>query len=208
MEKHITWIRHGSLPETFAHCFVGTNDVPLSELGCREAAAVGTYLASKQFDAVYSGTLKRVVMTRELAERRADRLPAAIPDTRLNELDFGAWSLHSDDKLRELFPESYHAMDFGNPDFTFPEGENMGGFMKRTRDFLQEIAENDAESIAVFTHGGVIMSLLSDLIGLSRTHCFSLLIDRGSIAEVKLHAPPRGQIKRILHPLELSISGK
>ena len=195
MEQRIIFVRHGALPEEVAHALVGNCEVPLSAQGRAEALACGSYLAEQRVDVAYSGTLRRVVETRELAESRAANLPQAISDPRLNEMDFGEWNLlpASD------FP--FADWDFGDPAFGFPGGDTMATFMERTRAAYADILASGAQSIVIFSHGGVIMGLLADILGISRSGQFNLWVERGSIAEVS-YKHGRSRLYRVFRPLD------
>lgn len=186
MKQFITFIRHGALPAAFADCFAGERDIPLSEAGVEEGCRIGRHLAGRHFDAVYSGTLTRVRQTREAAAGFAARFGDFIADTRLNELDFGDWSLVPFEELRRRCPAEFSSWNFGQEDFAFPGGEKIADFNRRTRAFLADVRNSGAERVAVFSHGGVIMSLLADVTGMGREHTFAIWIERGGIAEVEL----------------------
>ena len=176
---------------------VGHCDVPLIETGREEALAVGRYLKNRSFDAAYSGNLARVVETRELVYSIAENLPPnIITDPRLNEMDFGDWSLRP---VTEAPPDTW---EVGNPDYRFPGGECMGDFMARTRGALADICASPAEKIVIFSHGGVIMGLLADMIGLPRNNQFHLWVERGSVAEVVVCDDGRNRLNRIFRPLD------
>ena len=58
----------------------------------------------------------------------------------------------------------------------------MGAFAERTRGFWRELMASPAHRVVIFSHGGVIMSLVADLIGLDRRKAFSVWIERGGMA--------------------------
>lgn len=201
MKRHITLIRHGSLPERAAGRLIGNDEVPLSELGEREAAAIGRYLGGRCFDAVYSGTLTRVRQTRALASEFAPALRTFREDARLNELDFGQWSWLNKEEVDARWPGMFETWDFGNPAFAAPGGESVADFTTRTRAVFADILASGAERIAVVSHGGVIMSLLADWIGVSRSMAFQLHVVRGALAELYDSGDMR-MIRAIARPLD------
>ena len=71
-------------------------------------------------------------------------------------------------------------------DFSFPGGETIQAFADRTRAALKDIfeAEKNTGSVAVFSHGGVLMSLMADIAGLDRSKAFRLWLSRGSLAKI------------------------
>ncbi|MDD4818306.1 MAG: histidine phosphatase family protein [Victivallaceae bacterium] len=197
MAERIIFIRHGSLPAEHSSELIGVCDVPLSGQGRAEAAAAGRWLMKEcgDCDAVYAGTLRRVGETLAAAREYAQYLPEEKLDPRLNEMDFGDWSFTP---ARLHPPESWRC---GDPEYAFPNGERMGDFMTRTRSFLKELTSSGANNPVVFSHGGVIMALLADLIGLERSHQFNIWVSRGAVAEVDMISG-RPRLRRIFRPLD------
>ena len=78
----------------------------------------------------------------------------------------------------------------------------MGDFMARTRGALADICASPAEKVVIFSHGGVIMGLLADMIGLPRNNQFHLWVERGSVAEVVVCDDGRNRLNRIFRPLD------
>ena len=209
-EKIVYFIRHGSLPERASGRLIGQCAMPLSDEGRREAAACGRFLAKEHFDAVYAGTLLRVSQTLEecasaAGEAGAKWLASAVRDERLNEFDFGSWTERSVAGVSGTDAELYRQWNFGNYEFSFPCGETVAAFAARTRAVWRDICDSPGKRIAVFSHGGVIMSLLADIVGMDRKNAFHIWVARGSVARVRLTDPVngRGRLMMIVRPLEL-----
>ncbi len=202
-EKIICLIRHGSLPDRATGCLIGHCDMPLSDTGRREAAACGRFLANVKFDTVFAGTLPRVSQTLEEFSNAAGGgvETRAIRDERLNEYDFGDWTGRSVVGLSGADSELYAGWNFGNMPFSFPGGETIAHFAERTRAVWRDICAAKGKSIAVFSHGGVIMSLLADISGNDRSNAFRLWVSRGAFARVNWKSG-KGRISAIVRPLE------
>ena len=184
--KELFLIRHGSLNEICTRRLVGQNDQPLSVKGIAEAEACGRFLAGCNITAAYSGNLRRVQETVDAVRKNAPDIPEPVIDTRLNEFDFGTWNMRDTSVLDEEEKELLRAWNFGNWDFSFPGGETIQAFADRTRAALKDIfeAEKNTGSVAVFSHGGVLMSLMADIAGLDRSKAFRLWLSRGSLAKI------------------------
>ena len=185
MSETLIFVRHGSLPSVYSNSFVGVHDIDLSDEGRADAAAVGRWLARQQYGRVFSGTLSRVRHTREIASESDPRLREFIADDRLNELDFGDWSLLRFDILKQQYGTAFEQWNMGMADFTFPNGENIGHFMERTRSVMEDLIRCDAETAVVFSHGGVLMSLIADAVGLPRRDVFRIWLERGGVALIR-----------------------
>ena len=184
--KELYLIRHGSLNAVCTGKLVGQNDQPLSEKGIEEAKACGRFLHNAGIEAAYSGNLKRVLETVEAVRSAASDIPIPRIDTRLNECDFGLWCMKDASTMDDSEKEIFAQWNMGNWNFSFPGGETMQAFADRTRAALNDIikAEKDSERVAIFSHGGVIMSLLADITGLDRRYAFRLWLSRGAVAKV------------------------
>jgi len=196
----ITFVRHGSLPQEYSCCFTGVNDIPLNPAGIRESEAIGRYLVLHRYSSAYSGTLRRVTETWREATRFAHNLPDPVLDPRLNEMDFGQWSLIPFPKLREMYPKDFFRWSFGEPEFTFPGGGKVADFTTRTREAFAEIREKGGNHPVIFSHGGVIMSLMADLLQMPRSEAFSVWIARGGIAELRRGNASRWQLTALFRP--------
>ncbi len=143
-------------------------DPPLSELGERQAEAVGHYLAEEPITAVYSSTLKRAYAT---GKAIADQRDCAIETIeQLEEIRlYGKLSpdVRAVDALgertvagaRERFVRS-RRWD------SFPESEPSVDFRRRVGIAIEGIvASHPGETVAVACHGGVINAYLADVLG-------------------------------------------
>ncbi len=184
--KELFLIRHGSLNDVCTHRLVGQNDQPLSVQGTAEAEACGRFLSRFNITSAYSGNLRRVRETVAAVRRHAPAIPEPVIDKRLNEYDFGSWNMRDTSSLDAEEKKILKAWNFGNWDFSFPGGETIRDFAERTRAALKDIiaAEKENTSTAVFSHGGVLMSLMADITGLDRTNAFRLWLSRGAIARI------------------------
>lgn len=202
MSEQLIFVRHGALPSACANSFVGTHEIDLSEEGRAEASAVGRWLSRQKYDRVFSGTLLRVRHTREIASQSDLRLREFVADDRLNELDFGDWSLLKFDLLQQRYGSSFDQWNMGMADFTFPNGENIGHFISRTRGVMRDLTACDAECAVVFSHGGVLMSLIADAIGLERKDVFRIWLERGGVALIRRAAGGSWRLTSMFRPAD------
>lgn len=88
----LLFVRHGESIYNNASKFTGQKDIPLTELGEKQAEVTGKFLwENYPIDAVYSSDLSRAVNT---AKPLADKLGLPIhTDPRFREIDLGEWML-------------------------------------------------------------------------------------------------------------------
>ncbi|MGV9868200.1 histidine phosphatase family protein [Rhodococcus koreensis] len=136
----------------------------LSDRGRAQAARVADYLATEDFDAIYTSPLTRAIETAAVIGRAVDLTPVVRPD--LAEFDRDAAEyLHFED-LRVNNDPRYEA--FLRDDLT-AWGTDVPSFRKRvTAEFDRIIEAHPGEQVLVVSHGGVANAFVGGLIGASR----------------------------------------
>jgi probable phosphoglycerate mutase len=149
--RELWLVRHGETPASRGRSLAGWADVPLTERGETQAAALRPALAGERFDGVWSSDLQRAVATARLAWGEPRQ------DARLREISFGA-----------LEGQPWETMDPGLQEglvrfegFAAPGGESFDELRARVFSFLDGLV---AGRHLVFTHGGVVR-LLSREVG-------------------------------------------
>ncbi|HET7846993.1 MAG TPA: histidine phosphatase family protein [Acidimicrobiia bacterium] len=146
LTKSLVLVRHGATAWTATGRFCGWSDVPLSELGRRQALGVRDRIEQRSFAGVWTSDLTRA---REFAELVRD---GARSDPRLRELDFG----EIEGKTWEECDPAIQAALASFDHFDAPGGESATGFRSRVVEFVDELSTG---AHLVFTHGGVIRLL-------------------------------------------------
>jgi broad specificity phosphatase PhoE len=143
-------------------------DPPLSELGHRQAAAVGQGLAGENIDAVFASPLKRALVTGQNIAGHHD-LEVTI-DERLREIHlFG--ELPHDARPRDHLSEEEIAVaaeTFGEHRKwdAFPATESGAEFRARVTPAIDAIAAAHAgQRVVIACHAGVINAYLADVLG-------------------------------------------
>ncbi|GAB3281585.1 histidine phosphatase family protein [Parahaliea aestuarii] len=182
-------IRHGQAS-------FGADDYDkLSDLGCRQATAMGRYLADHgiHLDAAYSGDLLR---QRETAQLALASQPGEVPyhiDPRFNEV-------RNDEQVEHLVPELVKSnvrlkalMDRGlseskdyqkvieavfnhwvSPDCQHPGIQSWADYSSGVRDAIAELMREQGagKTVAVFTSGGTIATAVAQVLGLGGEHTY------------------------------------
>ncbi|MCC8174599.1 MAG: alpha-ribazole phosphatase [Odoribacter sp.] len=137
-------IRHTSVGVPPGTCY-GQTDVPLNTTFEEEAEIIKQNLQEKDFDKIYSSPLTRC---RKLAEycgyEKID-----FKDS-LKEINFGEWEMKPWDSL----PMKEWEKDWVNT--PAPSGESFEQIFRRVSAFFEELKKQDYQSVAIFTHGGVM----------------------------------------------------
>lgn len=152
-------------------------DAPLSELGWKQARAVGERLAPARMGRVYCSPMQRAHNTaREIAKHHGLE-PIVV--SALTEIDL--WQTAPQDKgLRDLYTNAelgdiYRGVSRTRKHSSWPHSEDPEAFKSRVVAALDKIIdENHGHRVAVACHGGVINAYLSHLLGSAYDHLVSV----------------------------------
>jgi len=183
MTKRVILIRHGDLGEGYRGRYIGRTDVPLSESGKRQAAALAGELGRLNGAHLLCSPLLRTRETAEIALGAAD---ACDIDSDLREIDFGRWEGTGFTEIAAIDPAAVEHWAALDEDFAFPGGESIGDFSKRIGAVAGRIAADPAGTVVAFTHGGVIRFLICRFLGLEDRHYLLFDVRPGSLSEISL----------------------
>jgi alpha-ribazole phosphatase len=155
-------VRHGQTEWNASQKYQGQTDVPLNALGRRQAGSIAAYLREHESpEALYASDLVRARETASIIGQQIN-LPV-ITDSRLRELNFGIWEGLTFSEVYRDYPTEFDDWFQNTLAFKVPGGESFQQLLNRSLQVLGEIAARHAGTVAVTTHGGVIMALLFHL---------------------------------------------
>ncbi len=153
-------IRHGETVRNAEGLVQGRADVPLNDLGRRQAAALADALGGESLAAVYASPLQRARAT-AAAIAAPHGLPVIVePD--LAEMDVGEMEGLSGAQMRERFPE-FLAVWAGpaGPSLSMPGGESLQDVQARAWAVIERLREHHAEAtVAAVSHSFVIATIV------------------------------------------------
>lgn len=153
-------ICHGAAEGSAEGRYIGRMDVNLSEEGKKQILDIikDENCSYPEIDAVISSPLKRCIETSKLIY--PDHQPLIIDE--LAEYDFGEFEGKTADELMES--EEFKTWIAGGYDVAAPYGESNSEFGKRVclgfKKIVEGVEKSGYRSVAVVTHGGVIMTLM------------------------------------------------
>jgi broad specificity phosphatase PhoE len=156
-------VRHGRTIANVRQQFVGATDVPLDDLGERQAALVASRFAGIPIDALVTSPLSRARRTAERISEVTGKSPIVVPG--LSEIDFGEIEGLTLNQVLQQFPEMREQLeDFRNLELYWPGGESRRGFATRIMTtFLGLIDRYENQAVAAVCHGGVIGAFCAQL---------------------------------------------
>jgi broad specificity phosphatase PhoE len=155
-------------------------DVELSDLGRRQAGALGKWLAGLPHDErptmVLASPYVRAATTAAIAVREAGLDIPTATDERLRERDLGAFDGFTGRGITELFPEeATRRKRLGKFYYRPPSGESWADVALRVRSVLDTVERRYAdERLVVVTHQAVAMLFRYVIEGLSEAQVLDI----------------------------------
>lgn len=171
---HICLARHGETDWNRKGILQGWLDVPINELGRRQARELAATLVDVGFTAVWTSPLLRARETAEIIAT-ALGLPPPFSHEGIKERNFGAIQGIPKDELAELNPALLEQILRRNPAANFVGGESMDEFAERVLDAIDDIgARHCGGRVLVVTHGWVMDVITRQVGGLAPNAIFAM----------------------------------
>jgi broad specificity phosphatase PhoE len=173
---HEVWIfRHGEVGDAYQGLAYGGMDVPLSEQGRADSAALAERFRGFPFRAVVASTLQRA---RTLGEELARTTGAPLElDAGLVEIDRGRWQGRP---MKDLLAEREHEIAaFYDDPWNWREhgGETDSDVCSRAWPVLERALRRHGGPLAIACHYNVVRNLVACALGLAPTASFRVRID-------------------------------
>jgi broad specificity phosphatase PhoE len=182
----IYYIRHGETEWNAEGRLQGTQDIPLNDLGRKQAAHAGAILAdllvrdgrSATSLPFVSSPLGRARATMELV-RGALKLPPGdyTIDDRLREIGYGEWEGSTLAQMQASDPELFASRQVAKWTVAPPGGESYVAVQERVTDWYHQLT---GDTVAV-AHGGTARALMVALGFETPESAADLLIEQGAV---------------------------
>ena len=182
----IYYIRHGETEWNAEGRLQGAQDIPLNDLGRKQAANAGGILAglfardgrSEQSLAFVASPLGRARSTMELV-RGALKLPPSdyAIDDRLREIGYGSWEGSTLAQMQASDPDVFAARQADKWTVSPPGGESYAAVQARVSDWYDQLT---ADTVAV-AHGGTARALMVALGFETPDSAADLTIEQGAV---------------------------
>jgi broad specificity phosphatase PhoE len=182
----IYYIRHGETEWNADGRLQGTRDIPLNDLGRKQAADAGSILAylfardgrSEQPLAFVASPLGRARSTMELVRGALELPPADYSiDDRLREIGYGDWEGSTLRQMQASDPEVFAKRQADKWTVPPPGGESYAAVQIRMRDWYDSLL---VDTVAV-AHGGTARALMVALGIETSASAADLTIEQGAV---------------------------
>jgi ribonuclease H / adenosylcobalamin/alpha-ribazole phosphatase len=200
-------LRHGETALSTERRFAGRGDIPLTEAGRGQAAAVAARLAARGgIDLIVTSPLARARATAE-AVAGATGAPL-LADDDLAETDFGKWEGLTFAEASERWPDEASAW-LGSADVAPPGGESFGTVGQRVNAALDRLlASHEFRTLLLVSHVTPIKTLVCRAMLAPPAAMFRLNLDVASLCEVAWFADGSAVVRSLNDTAHLGQSGR
>lgn len=179
-------LRHGEVEGIRPPRFRGRTELPLTELGRRQAAAAGQRVAETAVIAqVYSSPMGRCLETARAITGGNGPEPDVLEG--LIDIDYGGWQSKSFDEVRAAEPAAFAAWFRAPETVRFPGGDSLQDLVARTGEALRRVTiRHPEETIALVGHDSSLRALLLQLLWMPLHAYWRLELSPCGISEVEI----------------------
>jgi alpha-ribazole phosphatase len=179
-------VRHGRTNLQKEDRYWGSTDIPLSDVGIKQAEQVRDRLAGEKITHVYSSTLGRSKDTAKIITAPHKKDITACPE--ICEFNFGYAEGLTYEEIKKLHPSLAEELAKMG-EISFPGGESLEKFYNRTQAFIKRLEQHkQADVIAVVAHAGSLRMLICHLLGLEQKMWYRMRIDYASLSIVEMYS--------------------
>ncbi len=192
----IILVRHGHVEGIEPPRFRGRTEIPLTELGIRQARRTARRIgAGWRPAAVYTSPMGRCVATGEAIAQEVGVGRQTLAG--LNDLDYGAWQWRTYDEIETQAPQLLAVWRTAPHLFRFPDGELLQDLVARAADCLRLVLDRHAGQVVVMVgHDSVNRALLLQLLDQPLSAYWRLAQDPCGISEIDV-AEARPHVLRV-----------
>ncbi|SFT52039.1 probable phosphoglycerate mutase [Actinopolyspora lacussalsi subsp. righensis] len=195
-------LRHGQSPMSVDKRYSGRGDVPLTELGRRQARAAAGRLLTMDELVPEEGAVPVLSSPLRRARGTAEAVATAIggqlvPHEGLVETDFGAWEGLTFTEAAQRYPE-LHRSWLGDPAVTPPDGESMNAVFERIDEVRNRLLRDYAgRTIVLVTHVTPIKALLRMALGVGPELFYRLHLDLASLSVAEFYPDGNASVRLV-----------
>ena len=177
----IIFLRHGQAKNNVDKILAGrTEGVPLTETGISQAQHAAELLTHMKIGAIYSSPIQRAKHTAEIVGEH-NSIDVQIDD-RLIELDMGKFTGVPYDEIFSSHGNVFLKFYNGELEIAHNGVETFADVKKRVTSIVDEIIEKHPDqNVVLVTHMDPIKAMLSNVVDLSPTNLFELIIANASL---------------------------
>jgi len=173
-------VRHGQTAWNKEEIFRGRTDVPLDEIGLKQAELSGQYFKGMEIHAIFSSPLSRAWQT---AEKVAEFHNLKVQSLQgIVDMSFGNWEGHPHQEIRQTDSKTYRQWVETPHLVRLPDGEGLDDVRVRAMASLEEVIRlHPGKTIVLVSHRVVNKVIICGILGLDNSHFWQITQDPTAI---------------------------
>lgn len=176
-------LRHGAIDPHFEGKLVGQMDVPLGELGVRQAHWWRWQWTEITFERIVCSDLVRSRKTAEIVADASEPPVETMPE--LREISLGQWEGLSAKTIRSRFPDEWTRRGLDLENCRPALGESFVDLASRVLPVFHTVANSCRGTVLIVGHAGINRVILCEALGLSLRNLFRFRQDYGSLSIIE-----------------------
>ncbi len=177
-------IRHGQTDWNVAGKIQGSTDIPLNEMGKKQAACLAKGMEKRPVSRVFTSTLSRAY---ETAKAIGDSQNVPVYGLlELQEVNYGYWEGLTMEEIEQRYPKELQQWYLSPVEVAPPGGETQTQVYERCKAAIDHILEQGDGDVAVVSHGATVVFLLEYMLdGTGRDEEDDIIVGNASISTVE-----------------------
>jgi broad specificity phosphatase PhoE len=173
-------VRHGQTAWNKEEIFRGRTDIPLDEIGLKQAELAGEYFKGMEIHGIYASPLARAWETAQKIAQFHDL--KVQPLDGIIDMSFGRWEGHAHQEIQKNDREIYRQWREEPHKVRLPGGESLEDVRIRTMAALEEAIRLHAGKTLIFVSHRVINKvLICGILGIDNSHFWQISQDPTAI---------------------------
>jgi len=173
-------VRHGQTAWNKEEIFRGRTDIPLDEIGLKQAELAGEYFKEMEIHGIYASPLARAWETAQKIAQFHDL--KVQPLNGIIDMSFGKWEGHPHQEIQKNDREIYRQWREEPHKVRFPGGESLEDVRVRSMAALEEVIRlNDGKTLIFVSHRVINKVLICGILGIDNSHFWQISQDPTAI---------------------------
>jgi len=176
-------VRHGETEWNIEEIFRGAKDIPLNEVGKKQAKKVGGFFIDKNIVKIMSSPLIRARETAEPISKAVNK-PVETLDEFID-MDFGIWEGHPLKEVKNQYPEEYETWRHTPHRLKVKNGETLLQVRKRIQKGFEKAVLGEKGNVVIVTHRVLCKLIVLHALNIPNSHFWNIKFDPASITLIE-----------------------
>jgi len=186
MMKKIYILRHGETQWNKEEIFRGRNDIPLNEVGLKQAELASYYFKDKGIERIFSSPLLRAMQTAEAVSKTVGGDIEIVEE--FIDINFGIWEGLTVKEVEKNFPEDFDIWVKSPQMLNIKGAETLEAVRKRIASGFERILSEKSENLLIVTHRAICKIIVLFLLDMGNEFFWTMKFDPASITLLEKHS--------------------